>query len=870
MWSFFSRDPTANFAFEIGDVVTGLEEKSIWTLHKGKRKANGEPVSVFVFDIKDYNETQMQTAKNSLKRLKTLRHPNVVTYIDSLEANKTVYVVTEPVVPLVTYIAEQKPNELVISWGLHQIVKALSFFVNDVNLIHNNVCSASVFVDPAGEWKLGGVDYMYPATGEGSIPPVKILPALERYDPPEKNDLSRGRKAEKWSSDMWGLGCLIWEVFNGPLPRTSALKALGKVGLDGESQEGIPKSLVPNYCELVGANPKVRPNPANFIQSCRKTGGFMKNSFVDTNLFLEEQQIKDQNEKTKFFSELTPKLDDFPDNFCKHKILPQLLNAYEFGNAGSSVLAPLFKLGRLLDQEDYQKKIVPCVVKLFSSTDRSTRIKLLMQMDLFIEHLQPATINDQIFPQIVHGFMDTNPAIREQTVKAMLLMAPKLNDKNLNTELMKHFARLQSKDDQGGIRTNTTVCLGKIACHLNPQIRQKVLGSAFTRAMKDPFPPARMAGVMAMAANQKYFPLKDAATKALPTLCLLTVDPEKGVRDQAFKAIRCFVDSLEKVSEDPEMLAKLESEVNSPGTTDSSASGWTGWAVGGVSSLTSKLYRGGNKPAPTAQGTQQPPAKAPSVEPTPSQPANAPASTRQEPEVEVEVEERESQDEGGWDNDTEEWGSMEDFSAPKPREPVQRSPQLSRPSSTAVKAGPPNPEDEIWAELKGTKQAQDTMEDDFGTEETEGWGDEDAWEDFDVPKKASAPSNPPKLVSSNAWDNEDWGEIDDITTSSALPPASSYNWGGSGVDDPFSTSSDTKSSKFSSVSRSSKKQDDWGDMDNSWDSWDSAGSSQSKDDARRQREEKQQQRRQEMERKRAEKKSGKGAMKLGAKKVAVD
>ena len=57
--------------------------------------------------------------------------------------------------------------------------------------------------------------------------------------------------------------------------------------------------------------------------------------------------------------------------------------------------------------------------------------------------------------------------------QAMLHMASKLNYKNLNEELMKHFARLQSKDDQGGIRTNTTVCLGKIACFLNPQVRIK-------------------------------------------------------------------------------------------------------------------------------------------------------------------------------------------------------------------------------------------------------------------------------------------------------------------------------------------------------------------------------------------------------------
>lgn len=49
----------------------------------------------------------------------------------------------------------------------------------------------------------------------------------------------------------------------------------------------------------------------------------------------------------------------------------------------------------------------------------------------------------------------------------MLLLAPKLNETNLNQELMRHFARLQARDDQGPIRCNTTVCLGKIAPYLN-------------------------------------------------------------------------------------------------------------------------------------------------------------------------------------------------------------------------------------------------------------------------------------------------------------------------------------------------------------------------------------------------------------------
>ena len=33
------------------------------------------------------------------------------------------------------------------------------------------------------------------------------------------------------ATDVWGLGCLIWEVFNQPLPQLSSLKTVAKVGL---------------------------------------------------------------------------------------------------------------------------------------------------------------------------------------------------------------------------------------------------------------------------------------------------------------------------------------------------------------------------------------------------------------------------------------------------------------------------------------------------------------------------------------------------------------------------------------------------------------------------------------------------------------
>lgn len=49
----------------------------------------------------------------------------------------------------------------------------------------------------------------------------------------------------------------------------------------------------------------------------------------------------------------------------------------------------------------------------------------------------------------------------------MLLLALKLNEANLNVELMKHFTRLQAKDKEGPICCNTTLCLSKISSYLS-------------------------------------------------------------------------------------------------------------------------------------------------------------------------------------------------------------------------------------------------------------------------------------------------------------------------------------------------------------------------------------------------------------------
>ena len=96
---------------------------------------------------------------------------------------------------------------------------------------------------------------------------------------------------------------------------------------------------------------------------------------------------------------------------------------------------------------------------------------------------------------------------------------------------MKHFTKL-ARDEQGGIRTNTTVCLGKIARYLHPKTRQQCLLGCFSRALKDPFPPSRIAAINAIAATQQFYTVAETGSRVVVVLAPAVVDPEKPVRDQ--------------------------------------------------------------------------------------------------------------------------------------------------------------------------------------------------------------------------------------------------------------------------------------------------------------------------------------------------
>lgn len=100
-------------------------------------------------------------------------------------------------------------------------------------------------------------------------------------------------------------------------------------------------------------------------------------------------------------SELDEVADDLSEDYLSVKVLPELLKSVEFGGGGPRVFSAVVKIGSKLSDEDFNLKLTPVVVRLFSNPDRAIRVCLLDNLPKIIGNLPQKLVNDKIFPHMV-------------------------------------------------------------------------------------------------------------------------------------------------------------------------------------------------------------------------------------------------------------------------------------------------------------------------------------------------------------------------------------------------------------------------------------------------------------------------------------
>ncbi|KAH6663411.1 kinase family protein-like protein [Halenospora varia] len=573
------------FPYTFGDRVD--VDTSIWTLHNGTKREDGSNCSIFSFDV-TANKSRLPMARNAVRKLRTMRHPGVVKVLDTVETETYIYIATERIVPLRWHIKRKSMSAETLKWGLFGVAQTIKFINDEASSVHGALRVGSIYTSESGEWKVGGFEVLSSMKEDDAIiyNYGSLVPDAGRYTPPElaKSGWDAIKRNPLHAVDAYNFGTLIFEVFNGDF-----------MGGDQAGQtKGIPPSMHSSYRRLVNSNPKARVSVANFLEQGRRNGGFFGTPLIKLTESVDSLGMKTEEEREEFLNDLDQLSDDFPEDYFKMKILPELLKSVEFGGGGPKVFSVVMKISKKLTDDEFEVKVTPAVVRLFSSPDRAIRVSLLDNLPVMIDRLPQKIVNDKIFPQMVTGFTDVAPVVREQTVKAVLTIIGKLSDRTINGELLKYLAKT-SNDEQPGIRTNTTICLGKIAKNLGVGNRSKVLIAAFTRSLRDPFVHARNAALMALGATSDSFSEDDVANRILPAICPSLIDKEKLIREQANKTMDLFLQRIRKHAS-----TMADTVLPPPAATDSTNAGaprmstpqpseaasWTGWAI---SSFTNKV-----------------------------------------------------------------------------------------------------------------------------------------------------------------------------------------------------------------------------------------------------------------------------------------
>ncbi|KAI3634440.1 hypothetical protein MIR68_008044 [Amoeboaphelidium protococcarum] len=557
----------ATFPYSIGSVVSEPGE-SVWTVQNGTKKDDGQ--NVLIFKAK----SDQVMAQNSARKMKSIRHPLTLKIIDSIQTDDTLYVMTERAQPL-TGIFKTKASSLhqdLLIWGLYNVSQFLIFLHNESQSIHCNIRPSSIFVTPSGEWKVAGfellscvksdTDYLWTQYSQ-----YELLPGVKQYLPQEilQNNQSAFQSIKNGQSplhavDGFMLACLCWVIFNYNEYNFTTSQSIVEE-IRGRGRMKVPADIWAFMQKCLHNDPLVRPNLKGFVSNSAivnisaQDGGdgsellaqyIQSNPYIQVSRFLDNVTIASPKQKTVFSKQLTALVENklISDDFIRIKVTDALCNAVEFGSLDSSYLRLILNIV-LKDQDTFRTKTQDFIARLYAQNDRQLRLALLESLHLYIGKLDKAVINDKIFPNLVNGFNDQIPVVREASLKSLVVIVEYLSERSINTELVKCLEKCQM-DQEAAIRANTVICLGKICKFMPEQTRKRLLIQSFCRSLKDPFVPARTAALSALTATVENYTAADQASKIMPVVVPLLVDTDKSVRDASFKLIRVYLGKLEQ------------------------------------------------------------------------------------------------------------------------------------------------------------------------------------------------------------------------------------------------------------------------------------------------------------------------------------
>ncbi|AAS53152.1 AFL222Wp [Eremothecium gossypii ATCC 10895] len=548
----------SGFQFPYAQDERAVQQTPLWDVYQGTRKADSQAVTLFVHSRqkKASDAGIEQLVRNAVRKAKTLKLPGLVRVLEVLDTDpNVVYIVTERVQPLFPELAGAV-GELSLGLGLSQVFGALRILEENAHVTLGTLSRGSVYVNERGEWCLFGLELCSAQTEL-----AHLREHAARYRSLMAHTMFEVPATESAQVDSVLLAGLIRSVYTTGVPRAWQAAV---------SMLAAGRLTVTQFVARVSGTPQLQ-TPLITIYS-----------------HLKELHIKDSQDKLVALAEVQNiilqepgVLDNSTPGFVDGFIIPQLSETIRneivtnqqqiagmqvFSNIVSLLATALqltcSKNPNSTSAETFKSHIKPLIFETFKISDRQVRFLLLMYMSVYVDKLSGYEIQNQVFPYFVQGLADSDNALRLHTLKNIVHIVEKITERQLNSDLLRQLAKTQVDSDVN-IRTWTILTITSLAEKLSAgSDRPSLLGTAFTKSLKDPAVMPRLAALHGLAKSIHLFDAKTIANRILTVIAPGLLDSNAQVRSQAKELFSMYLKKLEDESSTADYQSDSEDYVD--------------------------------------------------------------------------------------------------------------------------------------------------------------------------------------------------------------------------------------------------------------------------------------------------------------------
>lgn len=367
---------------------------------------NGLQVTIFT-QIKSRPKEVTDLEKSS-KRLKLLRHPNILRHIGFVCTETEVHLVTERVSPLYLQFETADANEA--TSGIYDIAQALNFIHEKAGLSHNAVSIESIFVTEGGSWKLSSFEYACHFE-EATADHLKSIKRPKDIMPPEESDNRVGFPIDKkygHCRDVYALGILLG-IFNKQTRFTSEIKTQ-------DLEDLLEEILQKEYTN--------RPKVSELLDTA-----ILASEYIQIVNFLQSITLKNKADKKRFFAGLIARLKKacISDELIAKRIAKLLLSPVVLSETEAvelilpRLLTPIPIRPRvpsqgLITSSMFARHVIPRIVDMMEIKIIHVRLALVRNFHRYVHMFDKTVLQDVVLPEILLGLHDSN----NQLVKASL------------------------------------------------------------------------------------------------------------------------------------------------------------------------------------------------------------------------------------------------------------------------------------------------------------------------------------------------------------------------------------------------------------------------------------------------------------------